>query len=134
MTGQGGFTRSEVYEMLGLTHRAVGHYENLERISPAGRGREKRYSRREITRLKLILRGRRFGMSLEEIRRWLNLYSEAGKLRQLMAWIDIADQRLDALRAERAELAQKTGNFRPCAARLRKPSPATGMSRRTATR
>ncbi|MBE2276409.1 MAG: MerR family DNA-binding protein [Rhodobacteraceae bacterium] len=107
MAGQGSFTRGEVCEMLGLTRRAVGHYENLELISSAGHGRDKRYSRREIARLKLILRGRRFGMSLEEIRQWLNLYSEEGKMRQLLVWVDIADQRLHALRAERADLAQR---------------------------
>lgn len=107
MPDQYPFTRRQVCDMLGITLRTVQYYEYLELIAPRGLGRDKRYSQREVARLKLILRGRRFGMSLEQIRRWLNLYDEKGEKVQLLAWLDIAGDRLAALRDELQETAKK---------------------------
>lgn len=54
--------------------------------------------------MKLILRGRRFGFSLEEIRQWLLLYNQKGTQEQNRAWIGLADRQLAALDKQRAEL------------------------------
>ena len=52
----------------------------------------------------LILRGRRFGFSLEEIRQWLLIYEEKGTAAQMDEWVRLADRQLDALKEERAAL------------------------------
>lgn len=61
----------------------------------------------------LILRGRRFGFSLEDIRQWLLIYDRQGSREQYQVWIDMADRQLavldnqiDDLRSARADLAQ----------------------------
>ena len=52
----------------------------------------------------LILRGRRFGFSLEEIRQWLLIYRQKGTATQMKAWVDLADRQLAALHQQRADL------------------------------
>ena len=76
----GGATRAapgrsrEVAEEFGVTHRTVRHYEDLGLISPERRGTTRVYHRRDRTRLNLILRGKRLGFPLEEIRTIIDLY------------------------------------------------------------
>ena len=64
----------EVAEEFGVTHRTVRHYEDLGLISPERRGTSRVYHRRDRTRLGLILRGKRLGFPLEEIRTIIDLY------------------------------------------------------------
>ena len=52
----------------------------------------------------LILRGRRFGFSLEEIRQWLLLYDQKGSREQATAFLHLADRQLIELRRQRREL------------------------------
>ncbi len=52
----------------------------------------------------LILRGRRFGFPLEEIRQWLLIYEEQGTDAQNAAWVALAERQLTALRDQRADL------------------------------
>ena len=59
---------------------------------------------REIARMKLILRGRRFGFSLEEIRQWLLIYGKKGEKDQMQHWLHLADRQLVELEKQRAEL------------------------------
>ena len=54
--------------------------------------------------MKLILRGRRFGFSLEEIRQWLLIYGKKGERPQLEAWLQMADRQLQELDRQRREL------------------------------
>jgi DNA-binding transcriptional MerR regulator len=54
--------------------------------------------------MKLILRGRRFGFSLEEIRQWLLIYGRKGERQQLEHWLALADRQLVELERQRAEL------------------------------
>lgn len=86
-----------------LTHRAIRHYEDLGLLSPQRRGTHRIYHRRERTRLTLILRGRRLGFPLEEIRKILNMYDdvpgEAGQLRYLL--MQISQRRTDLLTRRR---------------------------------
>jgi DNA-binding transcriptional MerR regulator len=52
----------------------------------------------------LILRGRRFGFSLEEIRQWLLMYSQSGTRPQLETFLGLADRQLKELQRQKAEL------------------------------
>ena len=86
------------------TPRTLRYYEYIELISPYKEGRARTYGPREIARMTLILRGRRFGFSLEEIRQWLLIYEKKGNGAQMKAWIDLADRQLAALAKQRDDL------------------------------
>lgn len=86
------------------TPRTLRYYEYIELISPYKDGRARSYGPREIARMTLILRGRRFGFSLEEIRQWLLIYEQKGTGPQMKAWVDLADRQLAALATQRDEL------------------------------
>jgi DNA-binding transcriptional MerR regulator len=88
-----------------VTPRTLRHYEYIELLSPERDGRARFYGPREVARMTLILRGRRFGFSLEEIRQWLEMYDAdpKGQL-QLKTWIALADRQLEELAARRREL------------------------------
>jgi len=88
-----------------VTPRTLRHYEYIELLAPEREGRARFYGPREVARMTLILRGRRFGFALEEIRQWLEMYDSdpEGRLQQ-QVWIDMADRQLDELKARRIEL------------------------------
>lgn len=88
-----------------VTPRTLRYYEYIELLSPEREGRSRWYGAREVARMKLILRGRRFGFSLEEIRQWLALYDEAGTGEQMRVFLTHSDRQLAELRARQAELA-----------------------------
>ena len=87
-----------------VTPRTLRYYEYIELLSPEKDGRARFYGPREVARMTLILRGRRFGFSLEEIRQWLLLYDEKGTKEQYSVWISMADRQLAELGKQRAEL------------------------------
>jgi len=87
-----------------VTPRTLRYYEYIELLSPEKDGRARWYGAREVARMTLILRGRRFGFSLEEIRQWLLIYQQHGTKAQLQAWLQMADRQLDELDRQKAEL------------------------------
>ena len=87
-----------------VTPRTLRYYEYIELLSPEKEGRARFYGPRERARMTLILRGRRFGFSLEEIRQWLEIYETKGTEPQLEAWIELADRQLEALHSQMDEL------------------------------
>lgn len=87
-----------------VTPRTLRYYEYIELLSPVKEGRSRFYGTREIARMTLILRGRRFGFSLEEIRQWLLIYREKGTREQNLSLIEKAERQLGALEEQRAEL------------------------------
>ena len=87
-----------------VTPRTLRYYEYIELLSPEKDGRARFYGPREVARMTLILRGRRFGFSLEEIRQWLLMYQQKGTRPQLEAWLGMADRQLTELRRQKAEL------------------------------
>ncbi len=87
-----------------VTPRTLRYYEYIELLTPEREGRTRTYGPREIARMTLILRGRRFGFSLEEIRQWLALYEEQGTEAQRRAFVELADRQLADLERRRAKL------------------------------
>lgn len=88
-----------------VTPRTLRYYEYIELLAPEKEGRARFYGPREVARMTLILRGRRFGFSLEEIRQWLLIYRQKGTRPQLETWIALADRQLSELARQRDELA-----------------------------
>jgi DNA-binding transcriptional MerR regulator len=88
-----------------VTPRTLRHYEYIELLFPEREGRARFYGPREVARMTLILRGRRFGFALEEIRQWLEMYDAdpQGEL-QRRAWLDLADRQLAELDKRRRDL------------------------------
>ncbi|MBZ0129004.1 MAG: MerR family DNA-binding transcriptional regulator [Rhodobacteraceae bacterium] len=90
-----------------VTPRTLRHYEYIELLMPERVGRSRFYGPREIARLKLILRGRRFGFQLEEVRQWLLLYDADPKNRvQTETWIEVSGRQIAELEARRDELQE----------------------------
>lgn len=95
----------EMCTKFGVTPRTLRHYEYIELLRPERDGRTRHYGPREVARMTLILRGRRFGFSLEQIRQWLELYNAdpEGQV-QREAWLEMADRQLDELEERRSDL------------------------------
>lgn len=87
-----------------VTPRTLRYYEYIELLTPQKEGRTRWFTPREVARMTLILRGRSYGFSLEEIRQWLLLYDEKGTEAQMAALIELADRQLKALKHQRAEI------------------------------
>ncbi|MFO1204121.1 MAG: MerR family DNA-binding transcriptional regulator [Tabrizicola sp.] len=95
-----------------VTPRTLRYYEYIELLAPDREGRARFYGPREVARMKLILRGRRFGFSLEEIRQWLLIYGKKGERPQLEAWLQLADRQLLALEQQKLELDASIADLR----------------------
>ena len=87
-----------------VTPRTLRYYEYIELLQPQRVGRARFYSPREVARMTLIMRGRRFGFSLEELRQWLQIYDNEGSTVQMQAWIPIAQEKLALLKHQQEEL------------------------------
>lgn len=87
-----------------VTPRTLRYYEYIELLRPEKDGRARFYGAREVARMTLILRGRRFGFSLEEIRQWLLIYEVRGNKAQSQALVALADRQLTELRHQKDEL------------------------------
>lgn len=87
-----------------VTPRTLRYYEYIELLAPEREGRARFYGSRDVARMKLILRGRRFGFSLEEIRQWLHLYGNKGQRPQLQEFLGMADRQLVVLQRQQTDL------------------------------
>ena len=96
------YSIQQLAQEFAVTPRALRFYEDKGLIAPARRGQTRLYSDRDRTRLRLALRGRRLGFSLEECREIIDLYNpkQPGGARQLL-------RLCDKIREHRAELLQK---------------------------
>ncbi|MCZ4259977.1 MerR family DNA-binding transcriptional regulator [Limimaricola sp. G21655-S1] len=114
-------TFKEMCDRFEVTPRTLRYYEYIELLSPEKEGRSRFYGPREIARMTLILRGRRFGFSLEEIRQFLMIYETEGTRAQMEVWVGMADRQLEVLEGQRRELEQTIADLR----RLRDESSAS---------
>ena len=87
-----------------VTPRTLRYYEYIELLQPQRIGRARFYSPREVARMTLIMRGRRFGFSLEELRQWLQIYDREGSTAQMQAWLPIAQEKLALLKQKQEDL------------------------------
>ena len=87
-----------------VTPRTLRYYEYIELLQPEREGRSRFYGPREIARMTLVLRGRKFGIKLEELRQWLLIYEKEGTQAQMKAFLDMADSQLSNLIEQRAQL------------------------------
>ena len=107
MTDPDLMTIREMCDAFDVTPRTLRFYEAKELMTPIRQGTRRLYSRRDRARLKLILRGKRFGFSLEDIRQTLDLYDrDSGNTAQVLRTWSLAQDRLAAMKAQRDELTE----------------------------
>ncbi|MYM57425.1 MerR family transcriptional regulator [Thalassovita mangrovi] len=98
-------TIREMCDAFQVTPRTLRFYEAKELLFPIREGQKRLFTRSDRARLKLILRGKRFGFSLEEIRQLLDLYNMGdAQLTQLSRTFDVAQDRLRDMEEQRDEL------------------------------
>lgn len=98
-------TIRQMCDAFDVTPRTLRFYEAKELLSPIRQGQKRLFTRRDRARLKLILRGKRFGFSLEEIRQLLDLYDMGDQQQtQLTRAVEIARERLADLHARRDDI------------------------------
>ena len=95
------YSITDLCKEFGVTTRTARHYEDIGLLSPSRRGQTRVYSSADRTRLRLILRGKRLGLSLEDSRQIIDMY-EPGKTN-----IDQLNSLVDAIRQQREKLNQQ---------------------------
>ena len=98
-------TIAEICKKFNVTPRTLRFYESKELLFPIRIGQKRIFTRRDQARLKLIVQGKRFGFSLEDIRQLLNLYDIGDQqVTQLEKTYELAAQRLVIMESQRDEL------------------------------
>ena len=101
------YSITELCREFNVTPRTLRFYEQKGLLSPARRGWTRLFSYRDRARLQLILRGKRVGFALEEIKEMLDLYNlRDGQVTQLKVASVKMRERLEALRKQRVELEE----------------------------
>lgn len=108
------YTITELAQEFDITPRAIRFYEDMGLLTPARDGRNRVYTHRDRTRLKLTLRGKRLGLSLQEIKQLVDMYeSPSDTTQQLNAFLailqshrDQLEQQLEDIRITLAEIQQ----------------------------
>ena len=106
------FTIRQLCQEFKCTPRALRFYEDKGLLTPARDGMNRVYSYKDRARLQLILRGKKVGFALEEIKEMLDLYNlRDGQLTQLRIASTKMRERLEALRKQRVELEDAIGDL-----------------------
>jgi DNA-binding transcriptional MerR regulator len=119
------WTIAQIAEEFGVSHRTVRYYEDKGLITPERRGTTRVFHPRDHVRLSLILRGKRLGFPLDEIRRIVDMYDEqpgeTGQLSYLLGQIDDRRAELEERRRDvEAALAELDELERRCHDDLRR--------------
>lgn len=103
----------DMCEAFDVTPRTLRFYEAKELLFPVREGQRRLFTKRDRARLKLILRGKRFGFSLEEIRQLLDLYHMGdSQMTQLSKTLETAKRHLSDMEAQRRELEEAIGELK----------------------
>lgn len=114
------FTITELAQEFDITPRAIRFYEDVGLLEPARAGRNRVYTARDRTRLKLTLRGKRLGLSLQEVKQLVDMYESGSDERpQLEAFLVVLgdhrrqlEQQLEDIRVTLAEIEQHEARCR----------------------
>lgn len=124
------YTISDLAREFALTTRAIRFYEDEGLVSPHRSGRSRVYAERDRVRIKLILRGKRLGLSLTEIRELLDLYDVSRSERpQLIKFLEMLAARRSMLKQQQEDIAIVLAEIdsleRQCRKRLRQTAGGT---------
>ena len=127
------YTITELAQEFDITPRAIRFYEDVGLLTPSRAGRNRVYTQRDRTRLKLTLRGKRLGLSLQEIKQLVDMYdSPSDTTQQLQAFLGVLGEHRRQLEQQRedieitlAEIAQHEAR---CRALLAAPRARRGVA------
>ncbi len=110
----------EVAEELGVTLRALRFYEDKGLVAPKRVGTTRLYGRRDFSRLKLIMLGRRVGFSLREVKQMMDLYDpEGSNYRQMKVAMEKGTRQLARLEKQREEIEGAIGELQQALGHVR---------------
>ena len=118
-------TFKEMCATFKVTPRTLRYYEYIELLQPEREGRSRFYGPRELARMTLMMRGRKFGFQLEEMRQWLLIYDQEGTQKQMAVFTKMATKKIAELEEQQIQLAQtlqELKDMRAKTAKLMKPS------------
>lgn len=123
------YSIAELSREFGVTPRTIRYYEDQGLLSPARDGQQRVYGKRDRTRLKLALRGKRLGFSLAEIKEMIDMYDTApDKGTQLTKFLGGLTQRKAALQQQRQDIEELLGEIdsfeQQCRAILKSGTPS----------
>ena len=98
------YTIADLAREFNLTPRTIRYYEDQGLLAPRRVGMQRIYSKRDRTRLKLTLRGKRLGLSLAEIRELLDMYDTAPESTQLTRLLEVLAKRRAKLEQQREDI------------------------------
>lgn len=97
----------DMANLFGVTLRTLRFYEDKGLISPKREGNTRLYSRRDVSRLKLIMLGRKVGFSLREVKQIMDLYDPEGRnIKQLRTLIDKSERQMVKLEKQREAIEE----------------------------
>ena len=106
------FSISDLAREFGVTTRAIRFYEDEGLLSPGRSGRQRVYTSRDHVRLKLIVRGKRLGFSLSEVREIIEMYDlDSGENGQLRYFLEQIKKRREALQQQRYDIELTLGEL-----------------------
>ncbi|MCF8466456.1 MAG: MerR family DNA-binding transcriptional regulator [Sneathiella sp.] len=120
MDDRASFSITELAEEFGVTSRTIRFYEDKGLINPAREGTTRIYSRKDRGRLKIILRGRRLGFSLQDIKKMLDMYSPKGEAtEQLTFTLQKCQEQLAKLVVQREDIDEAIAELEDGIAQLK---------------
>jgi DNA-binding transcriptional MerR regulator len=115
------YSISDLAAEFDVTPRAIRFYEDEGLLSPLREGSRRIYSKRDYVRLKLVLRGKRLGLSLAQVREMFDLYDSAKDERpQLEKFLAALETRREQLERQRAEIDEELAEIRAFALQSKK--------------
>ncbi len=129
------WTIAQIAAEFDVTHRTLRFYEDQGLISPLRQGTQRLFRPRDRVRVELVLRGKRLGFSLEEIRRIIDMYDvEPGEVGQLRYLLEQVDRRRLELQQRQRDIEQTLAELeqvqRRCLTDLRRLEPRAGRRER----
>jgi DNA-binding transcriptional MerR regulator len=129
------FTITELAQEFDITPRAIRFYEDVGLLTPAREGRNRVYAQRDRTRLKLTLRGKRLGLSLQEVKQLVEMYdSPSDTAPQLRAFLEVLqahrsllEQQLEDIEVTLGEISQHEERCRRLLAEAARRRPARAV-------
>ncbi|MFN4148124.1 MAG: MerR family transcriptional regulator [Rhodocyclaceae bacterium] len=98
------YSIADLAREFGVTPRTIRYYEDKGLLNPARAGGQRIYSKRDRTRLKLTLRGKRLGLSLDEIRELIDMYDTAPETSQLARFLEVLARQRAKLEQQREDI------------------------------
>ncbi len=106
------YSITELAKEFDITTRTIRFYEDKQLLKPARRGQNRVYSRADRTRLKLVLRGKRLGWPLDDIREMIRMYdAPGGEEKQLRVMIDKINSSRETLLQQQEDIALALSEF-----------------------